>query len=307
MYSEQSTNETKVVIQQHNSTTNNVINYKKLYYKEKEINELLEKRNKYLISKINILTNKQNKGEKDEVLLLIELFHLNETRQFDKLTNIFGEEASEGIHILHIDSNDEIVDINDLSKARTCYKADCRIKMKKTLNVYTPSIKSKNGSNPAILNHTPRNARIFQKNGILYDCLTCLDIILKEYIVKRIDKIIGEDTHITNLVCLNDNELREIFIKVLIYFVFDGTGKGYSKCGANAIIEYHNDKITFINCDNIERKKEYIKSIYNTIIISLRDKGMSKLIPEYCEPWIFHDIKPDNSIKHKGSLHIRFK
>jgi hypothetical protein len=307
MSSEETTSQIEVVEQPKPKKIIKIKNYKKLYYEQKERNELLKKTNKYLMAKENIRTSKQNKGEKDEVLCLIYLFHLNETSQFDKLRNIFGEEAADGIQILHIDSNDEIVDINDLSKAKSCYKADFKMRMKKTLNVYTPSIKSKNGANPAILNHTSRNAKIFQEGGILYDCLPCLDKILEEYIVKRIDKTIGEDTSITNLVCLNDNELKEIFIKVLIYFGFDGTGKGYSKCRANAIIEYHNDKITFINCDNTERKTEYINSIYNRIVISLRDKGLPKLIPEYCEPWIFNDIKPDNSIKHKGSLHIRIK
>lgn len=282
-------------------------NYKNLYCKEKEINNILEKENEYLSAKINILTNNQNKGEKDEVLLLLKLYHLNETNQFDKLTEIFGKEASQGIRMLNIYTNDEIVDINKLSKARCGYKADCKIIMKKTKNVYTPSIKSKNGANPAILNHTPRNAKIFQEGGILYNYICCLDKILKEYIDKRKDKIIGEDIPITNLVCLKDELLKEIFIKILIYFVFDGSGKGYSRCRANAIISYQHDKITFIKCDNIDEKKEYIKSIYNTIVLSLRDKGMPKLLQEYCKPWVFDDIKSDSSIKHKGSLHIRIK
>ena len=47
------------------------------------------------------------------------------------------------------------------------------------------------------------------------------------------------------------------------------------------------------------RKKEYIQSIYNTIVISLRDKSMPKSIPEYCKPWIFDDIKSDDSVKYK--------
>lgn len=280
--------------------------YKKLYYEEKEKNELLEQKNKYLMSKINVLTNKENKGEKDEVLLLIDLFHLNETSQFDKLINIFGEEASDGIKIHDMDSNEEILDINNISKAKACHKADCKIKMIKTLNIYTPSIKSKNGASPALLNHTSRNAKIFQENGILYDCITGLDKILKEYLVKRKNKKIGEDTSINNLECLKDNELKEIFIKVLIYFVFDGAGKGYSKCKADSIIEYQNNKITFTKCKNIEQKKEYIKSIFNTLFISLRDKGMPKIIPKYCHPWVFNDIKSDKSIKYKGSLHIRY-
>ena len=47
--------------------------YKKLYHEEKERNEILEKKNKYFLAKINILTNNQNIGEKDEVLLLLDL------------------------------------------------------------------------------------------------------------------------------------------------------------------------------------------------------------------------------------------
>lgn len=33
---------------------------------------------------------------------------------------------------------------------------------------------------------------------------------------------------------------------------------------------------------------------------------MPKIIPKYCHPWIFNDIKSDKSIKYKGSLHIRY-
>ena len=70
---------------------------------------------------------------------------------------------------------------------------------------------------------------------------------------------------------------------------------------------YKSDKIIFKKCDNIQNKKEYIESIYDKIVISLRDKGMPKVINEYCKTWIFDDIKPDGSIKYKGSLHIRIK
>lgn len=274
---------------------------------EKEI-DILNKKIKYLEAKINIHTNNKNKGEKDEVLLLLELYHLNELNQINKLIEIFGEEASEGISILNIDTNDEIIDINKLSKAPCGYKADCKIRMKKTENIYCISIKSKNGANPAILNHTPRSAKIFKEGGILYDYLPSLDKILQEYIDKRVNKTIGEDISITNLMCLkNDYLLKEKFIEVLTYFVFDGSGKGYSKCKANALMIYEGGKITFIKCDNIQDKKKYIESIYYKIVISLRDKGMPKLMREYCKPWVFDDIKSDNSIKHKGSLHIRIK
>ena len=199
-------------------------NYKKLYHKEKEKNEILEKTNKYLFAKSenlektnkylfaknNILTNNKNKGEKDEVLLLIDLYHLNEMKDYDKLREIFGEDASEGISIHKIDTNDEIIDINKLSKAPSGYKADCKIRMKKTNKTYCISIKSKNGANPSILNHTPRTAKVFKETGALYNCVPFLDKILQEYNDKRINKIIGEDTPISNLRCLKeDSSLKE--------------------------------------------------------------------------------------------------
>jgi hypothetical protein len=309
MSSEQTTSQIEVV-EQHPKPIMiiKVKNYKKLYCKEKERNDILEKENKYVLAKINILTNNPNKGDRDEVLLLLELYHYNELNQFDKLIDIFGEEASEGISILDIDTNDEIVDINKLSKSPSGYKADCKIIIKKTKKIYCISIKSKNGANPAILNHTPRSAKIFQEGGIFYDYIPYLDKILQEYIDKRVNKIIGQDTPITNLVCLKDDYLlKEKIIDVLTYFVFEGTGKGYSKCKPNAIITYQSDKIIFIKFDNIQNKKAYIESIYDKLVISLRYKNMPKKIHEYCKPWVFDDIKPDSSIKHKGSLHIRIK
>jgi hypothetical protein len=308
MSSEQTTSQTELVEQPTKQTKLKIKNYKKLYHKEQERNEILEKKNKYLLAKINVLTNNKNIGEKDEILLLLKLYHFNEMNEFDKLIEIFGEEASEGISILNIDTDDEIVVINKLSKAPSDYKADCKIRMKKTNNIYRISIKSKNGANPSILNHTPRNGKIFQEGGIFNDHVSCLDKIIQEYIDKRINKIICEDTDISNLMCLQDDySLKEKFLEILSYFVFDGTGKGYSKCKTDAIITYQSDKIIFRKYDNIQSKKEYIESIYDKIVISLRDKGMPKVLNEYCKPWVFDDIKPDGSIKHKGSLHIRIK
>lgn len=308
MYSEQTTSQIEVVDQPKPDKIIIKKNYKKLYHKEKERNEILEKKNKYLLAKINIHTNNQNIGEKDEVLLLLDLYHLNEMNEFDKLIEIFGEEASKGIIILNIDTDDEIVDLNKLSKAPCGYKADCKIRMKKTNNVYSISIKSKNGANPSILNHTPRSAKIFKEGGILNDHVCCLDKIIQEYIYKRVNKIIGEDTPISKLMSLKDDYLlKEKFLEILSYFVFDGSGKGYSKCKSDAIMTYQRDKIIFKKYDNIQNKKVYIESIYDKIVISLRDKGMSKVMNEYCKPWVFNDIKPDGSIKYKGSLHIRIK
>lgn len=262
---------------------------------------------KYSLAIENILTSNKNRGEKDEVLFLLDVYHFNEMNEFDKLTEIFGEEASEGISILNLDTDDEINDINKLSKAPSGYKADCKIRMKKTNNTYSVSIKSKNGANPAILNHTPRTAKVFREDGILCDCIPSLDEITREYIDKRRNKIIGEDIQINKLESLNNPSIKNKFIDALTYFIFCGSGRGDSVCKANAVIHYEGKKATFIKCINIEEKHEYVKTIYDKIIISLRDKGMPKSIHERCKPWVFNDINPDGSIKQKGSLHIRIK
>ena len=66
MSSEQTTSQIKGVEQQPEPTKLKIKNYKKLYYKEKERNEILEKKNKYLLARIKILTNNKNTGKKDE-------------------------------------------------------------------------------------------------------------------------------------------------------------------------------------------------------------------------------------------------
>ena len=261
----------------------------------------------YLSAKVKVYESSLNKGEKDEILLMIELFHLNQSKQYDKLVTIFGDEASEGIYILSMDTSDNevVTDINTLSKAKGTYKSDCVIKMCKTNFIYYASIKSKNCANPAILNHTPRTAKVFREDGILNDYVSNLDTVLKEYIDKRTDNIIGEDTQIINLESLKMPETRLAFMNVLSYFVFEGSGKGDSIYKANAMLYYDNGKIIFTKCCSDDDKKTYIENIYNNIIISLRDKGMPKKKDEYCNPWVFTDCKEDGTVKYKGSLHIR--
>ena len=69
---------------------------------EMERKEILIKKIKYYNAKFEILiksnkNKRENKGDKAEVLLVLKLYHLNELEKFDKLIEIFGEEASEGL------------------------------------------------------------------------------------------------------------------------------------------------------------------------------------------------------------------
>ena len=197
--------------------------------------------------------------------------------------------------------------MNGIVKTNNKYKADCIIEMNKTGNRFYSSIKSKNCSYSSIINHTPRKAKIFTKNGLLNKYIDSLDKIIKEYISKRKLKLFGEDINLINLECCSDNLIFNDFLKVISYFVFDGTGKGESSCKANSIIYYGNNNIEFIKCQSIEEKKNYIKSISNKLILSLRDKGMPKKICEEHKPWIFNHNKQDGCIRYKGCLHIRLK
>lgn len=287
-----------------------ISDYEQLYKDEQMKCSNLEKKKQYLSAKVKVYESRLNNGEKDESLLLIDLFHYNETKQYDRLVNIFGDDASNGIHILSMDTNNNeiVTDINILlSKAKGTYKSDCIIKMIKTDYIYYASIKSKNCANPAILNHTPRTANVFKPDGILHEYISNLDIVIQEYIDKRKRNIIGEDTSIEQLERLKTPAIRLGFMNVLSYFVFEGSGRGYSNYKANSVLYYEKGQIIFTKCRNSEEKREYIENIYNNVIISLRDKGMPKNNDDYCKPWVFNDSKSDGSIKHKGSLHIRLK
>jgi len=257
--------------------------------------------NQYLLAQINVYKNKNlNIGEKDEILLMMQLFNINLNKQFDKLVSIFGDEASKGIEFIDMNTGNIIKNYNFV-KSKIIYKADCKIRMCKTNITYNISIKSQNGAHYAVINHTPRTAKIFSKIGFLYEYLDSLDKILKEYIDKRKNGIIHEDTSINNISCLKESKIKSDFINVLLYFIFIGSGKGVSKCPANSIINYKNEEIIFIKCENDKDKKTYIENILDKIIISLRDKGMPKNITDYSRPWIFET----NNSKYKGSLHIR--
>lgn len=285
--------------------TNEDANYEELYKRERKKSEDLEQYNTYLTAKVSVLESSGNKGEKDEVMLLMSIFYENQKNNFTKLVEIFGDEASEGVKIIDVKTREEVTAVNKLTKAGGSYKADCIIAMTKTGTTYAISIKSKNGANPAILNHTPRTAKVFQNEGQLQHCVDALDTLLAEYISKRQNKQIGEDIKAIHLQHLGDQHTKEKFTEVLAYFAFDGTGKGDSACKANAIMYYYDDTITFIKCCTFEEKKQYIRTILNKVVISLRDKGMPKKMTDICTPWVYEDHKTNGIIKYKGSLHIR--
>lgn len=241
-----------------------------------------------------------NKGELGEICVVQKLYNLSK----EQLIDIFGEDASEGIEILNMETQLPITNIDLIKKAPSLSKADCLIKFIKTKELIYISIKCQNGSPPTILNHTPRSANVFSTD--LKDELNTLDSIINKLNEKRKNNEVGEDIQIKNI-DLSEEE-KNCLINTVAYFTFDGSGKCKSKYQCNSVLEVniindpHCKTWKFIKCNTIEDKKKYIESIYNRLVLSIRDKGMPKNIPESCKPWII-----EMNSKKKGSLHIRLK
>ena len=249
-----------------------------------------------------------NKGETGEVFVIRKLFELSNGNKKYELIKIFGNNAINGIELCDIETNKKITDINMIKKAKSISKADCMLKFIKTNEYVSISIKCQHGNMPAILNHTPRSAKVFQATGDLNTHLAQLDKLINQINENRKKKLCGEDVHIDKINL--DKLFVDCIINVIKYFVFEGSGRGRSKYPCNAILEVFDPNCIntwkFVLCNDDQTKLQYIKSIYNRIILSMRDKGMPKS-NEICKPWIFKQIKDDGIIKEKGSLHIRLK
>lgn len=277
--------------------SNKINNFYKL---KKELDELIQVKNVNILDNIQYMSKiiNYNKGELGEICVVQQLYNL----PIDTLINLFGGDADQGIQLLNMELKIPVTNINLIKKAPSASKADCLIKLNKTNELIYISIKCQNGSPPTILNHTPRSANVFSND--LKDELNLLDIIIDKLNQKRINNEVGEDIQIKNI-NLSEDE-KTCIINTVTYFTFDGSGKCKSKYPCNGVLEVKNvtkpDTWKFIKCNLIEDKKMYVQSIYDRLIISLRDKGMPKNIPESCIPWIF-----ESNIKKKGSLHIRLK
>lgn len=263
---------------------------------------------KYVNKEIKI-TDKNityNKGEIGEIFVLKKIFELKNDCKI--LINIFGNDIIDGYELYDIDGG-IIINKEQIKKSKSKSKADCIIELKKTNIKYFISIKCTNGSLPSILNHTPRSAKVFNKDGELFNNLEKLDELIKLLNEERKKGNVCEDIFLSNKFINIENDIKQNLLTVIKYFVFYGSGSGISNNPVNSILEISDpndiNKWKFINCDDDIKKIEYISKIYNKIVISMRDKGMpkDKNKLEICKPWIFYD----KNNKKKGSLHIRIK
>lgn len=278
-------------------------------------------------------TKKQNKGEKAEVHFKKTIFELNNKKKYQELINIFGEEARQGITMLS-DTGVPIQKIDDISKSPSSSKSDLDIKMNSTGGLYSISIKCFDGGKASILNHTTRNAKIFQEGGNLNSIIQELDILIEEYCKYRATPNGREEMNLKKLIDVvpidNRDKLEKTIIKVILEFMFKASGKGPSSNPSNSLLEIKKNQYHFTPLKTDDSKYEYIKKNLERFDIALVSrKGLplninTKLAAEaelkknnaygekykIMQPWIYETSKsnkpnPDNKIFLKAALHIR--
>jgi hypothetical protein len=228
---------------------------------------------KKLPSKSSSNTPKYNKGENNEIKCIRQLFELRNDKE--KLVEIFGEKANKGIEVINVKTKKPYKNIDEIKKAAGKFKADIGIKMIKTGKIYWSSIKSKNCSNPSIVNVTSRSK--FTNNSELNKLLPSLDNLIYQYLDDPDNKDCSKsevDRSVSNYK-LDDTEKQDI-VACITYFMFKGTGKGNSDIEADAVIEYTNSGINFICCDTEDKKKEYVLKNWDRYMISLRGHKKQK-------------------------------
>jgi hypothetical protein len=296
----------------------NAINQALKYGGDQEIRKILETKTKF-----------QNIGEKAEVVSVKYLFDLNLNAQYTTLVNIFGEDASEGITILDIDTQQAITEGDCFKKAKSGYKADYMIRMNKTRDICNISVKSKDGGPPSVMNHQRRDQSVFQLRGDLNYLLADIDKIVIKYHALR-DKGLPEEIEFKKLDNFNAED-KKVLSELICYFMFTGSGDNTSKQIADSLLIIKGTDIKYIRLINREAQLKYINDnwhLFNISLISRKNlngltfkddvekKCMTNI--EYKEkydimkPWIYETTdngrnNPDNKIKLKTALHIRMK
>lgn len=249
-----------------------------------------------------------NSGELDEILIKMKLVEMRDNNEtlFNKKIFSVGFNGKEfkslrkGVILSELSSEESILKESSfigIDKAPFSAKADVFI------NGVGYSLKSFKKSPPALINHTPRPGfeNICKRTN---SDITELDSMVSVYNRLRSKNLIKEDIKINDPLCPFNN--KEYFRPLLEYCLFEGTGSKDSSAKAEYILEFSNplDTSTF----NLLNKKEAVDDVWDSLIFSIRSKGMpSNWTPsctnknsESISKWVI----PING-SYKGSLHIR--
>ena len=248
---------------------------------------------------------KGNKGEKDEIASIRELFEKRHDNEFCK--SKFSDHCGEGgIEVISPNTHLAYTSVKEIIKAKSTSKADIIVRYNNAngqTKCWNISYKSLTGAPPSIINHTPRSAKVFQAFGDLHHHVSGLDILSKEYIEKRTQSLFKEDVKIGMFdTYKNDEQVRQSMLHVVCYFVFKGTGRKKSVHECNAILIKNRDgSHRFTTYETDDEKLEYIRSIIEQCVISFRSKNMPRLSSNACLPWAYMS----DTGKACGSIHIR--
>lgn len=256
-----------------------------------------------------------NIGERDEILLKLYLIYLRDnTRTKLKHIGVINSVGFDGIEYPQWPSEltlQDLYNLNDIQMNNLCEyfnlrKAPPKAKSDVYINYCGVSLKSLQGAPPALINHTHRKgfSKVAQR---INEDISLLDDLIDEYWDLRLNGIIGEDIGAMALNSpFSSNEAKEIIKPYLNYFLFTGTAQAISNYPAEYLLDV-NDVFNIKSWHIYDKTDAISNNVYNRLVFSLRNKGMSDNYPNIrdkniIEPWTrFCDGS------YKGSLHVRFK
>ena len=250
----------------------------------------------------------KNIGEYDEMRAKLHLIELRDTGKsvvIDGRTVIVQSVKNNGIECSSLPVGTVLSIMTDsqieiMSKRVGAFKSPAGSKADVYVNGLGISVKSHRGANPAFLNHTHRA-------GFLKVCkrinvsIVKLDEIIRDYWIKRLSGIIGEDVKNSDPNSPFKDHLA--YLKpIMNYFLFTGTAQKDSTYPADYILDFTDP----LNESGWKfSRDEYLDDNWDHIIFSVRSKGMPSSYPKGknaidIEPW----VKMADG-QFKGSLHGR--
>ncbi len=258
-----------------------------------------------------------NKGEKEEYLIKIYLCYLRDKEIgipiLGKIKKVGFEKHYKTtnwskINFEKLKNNQkdikQLADKLEITKSKSSYKADVKIN-----DIYY-SLKCNGYGKPTIVNHTSRVGwfEIAKLNNL---DISNLDKIIDEYWKLRKNGDISED-------CPNSHQKspfynnKDIIKPYLDFFIFEGSGQGYSKYPATKVLEFKSFK-------NINSWKiygdEYLDEHWDNLYFCMRyKKGIMPINKEAYDahksknlisPWIRYFKGSKGEKKYRGALHVR--
>lgn len=265
--------------------------------------------------KQEIVSIKQNKGERDEYLLKLFLIEcrqkslpvpIGDTVEVVRSVGTRTYEYGELSYAMPWDQleAEELISVClsvKATKAKMFDKADVYI------NGIGISVKTERGGNPSIINHTTRD-KILRVMNSIHQPIAPLDFLVNRYWDLRLSNKIGEDTVIGDPQCPfshpDEDECLAIIKPLVNYFAFDGTGTRDSESPAQYILSLVNptDTATWTYYD----KNTFIASVWERLVFSIRQKATPLQLDETkkehqeMKPW----IREINTWLY-GALHVR--